>query len=152
MGDIVSFVEKAAAQIDHGEAEKIAKRVMNGNFDLNDLASQIKQMKRMGGLSSILSFMPGFKQIKDKMSEMNVNEKIFDWQLAIISSMTEKERRDPSIINGSRRKRIAAGSGRSVQEVNKLLNQYEQMRKVMKQFGKMDPKSLMKSGIGKLFS
>lgn len=152
MGDIVSFVEKAASQIDQKEAEKMAKKVMKGDFDLNDLASQIKQMKKMGGISSILGFMPGLKQIKDKMGEMNVNEKVFDWQLAIINSMTEEERVNPKIINGSRRKRMAAGAGRTVQEVNKLINQYEQMRKVMKQFGKMDPKSLMKSGIGKLFS
>ncbi|MBN9542748.1 MAG: signal recognition particle protein [Alphaproteobacteria bacterium] len=152
MGDIVSFVEKAASQLDHAEAEKVAKRVMKGNFDLNDLASQIKQMKRMGGLGSIMSFMPGMKQIKDKIGEMNVNEKVFDWQLAIINSMTEEERSNPNLMNGSRRKRIAIGAGRNVQEVNRLLNQYEQMRKVMKQFGKMDPKSLMKSGIGKLFS
>ncbi|MBN8828005.1 MAG: signal recognition particle protein [Sphingobacteriia bacterium] len=151
MGDIVSLVERAASQINEKEAEKVAKKVMQGHFDMNDLASQIKNMKKMGGMGTILNLLPGMKQIKEKVNEMNVNEKVFDHQLAIISSMTKQERRDPKIINGSRRKRIAQGSGRTIQEVNKLLNNFEQMQKMMKQFKNFDPKKLMRSGLGNLF-
>jgi signal recognition particle subunit SRP54 len=147
MGDIVSLVEKAAEAIQEDEAKAMAKKMESGKFDLNDLAKQIEQMKKMGGMQSMMSFLPGMGQIKDKIEKAGINDKMVDRQLAIIRSMTIKERKNPDILNASRKRRIAAGSGTTAQEINKLLKQYEQMRDVMKKMKKMGLKGLMKSGL-----
>jgi len=137
MGDVVSLVEKAAETIDQKEAEKMAKKMAKGTFDLNDLKTQLQQMSKMGGMQSVLSMLPGVGKMKKAMAGANVDEKVFARQEAVISSMTPKERTHPQIINASRKKRIAAGSGLTVQEVNKLLKMHKQMAKMMKQMSKM---------------
>lgn len=151
MGDIVSLVERAAENINQEEAEKLASRLKKGKFDLNDLLKQLRNLKKMGGFSSLLGMIPGLGKIKDQLKNANIDEAGFKHQEAIILSMTEKERKDFKIINGSRKKRIASGSGRTVQEVNRLLNQFQEMRNMMQKFGKMDQKSLMRSNLGKMF-
>ena len=137
MGDVVSLVEKATETIDQKEAEKMAKKMAKGTFDLNDLKSQLQQMSKMGGMQSILSMLPGVGKMKKAMAGANVDEKVFARQEAVINSMTPKERAHPQVINASRKKRIAAGSGLTVQEVNKLLKMHKQMAKMMKQMSKM---------------
>ncbi len=130
MGDVLSLIEKVEHEIDEKQAEETAKRLAENKFDMNDLLDQFKQIKKMGSLKSILSMMPGMeKQLKN----VDVDDKQLFRIEAIITSMTKKERAKPDIINASRRKRIAAGSGTSVEEVNRLLRQYEQMKKMMKQ-------------------
>lgn len=134
MGDVLSLIEKAESELDHKAAEETAKRLQENKFDMNDLLEQFKSIKKMGSVKSLLSMMPGMeKQVRDA----DIDERQFDRIQAIITSMTAKERAKPEIINGSRRKRIAAGCGQSVEEVNKLLRQYEQIKKMMKQMNKM---------------
>ncbi len=133
MGDIVSLVEKAQASVNAEAAVKMAAKLAKREFTLEDFREQIQQLKNMGPLDSILSMIPG---IRGAMKGMQVDEREFKSVVAIIDSMTPSERNTPRIIDGSRRKRIARGSGRSVQEVNRLLNQFEQMQKMMKRFGK----------------
>ena len=136
MGDVVSLVEKAQSIVDKDEAEKLESRIMNNQFSLVDFQSQIQQIKKMGPLSEVMNMIPGMKNIKTSdLSDDNLK-----WTEAIISSMTIKERMNPDIINGSRRKRIANGSGRSVQEINSLLKQYKQMKNMMKTIGKNNRK------------
>lgn len=151
MGDVVSLVEKAALLMDEEDAKKSAAKIKKGNFDLSDYLSQIKNIKKIGGISDIISMIPGIGKIANKI-DVNKNDKIISRQEAIILSMTKKERKNPGILNASRRKRISEGSGTSVQEVNKLLKQFQQVSDMMKKASRMDPKSLMRSGIGKLFS
>ncbi|MBV9989847.1 MAG: signal recognition particle protein [Alphaproteobacteria bacterium] len=136
MGDVVSLVEKAAETIDREKAEKIAAKMKKGSFDMDDLAEQLKQMKKLGGMQGVLSMLPGVGKVKDQMNAAGLDDRILTRQEAIISSMTKQERRDPDLINGSRRKRIAAGSGVEVSEVNKLLKMHRQMSDVMKKMGK----------------
>ncbi len=150
MGDIVSLVEQTAATINHEEAEKVAKRIQKGHFDLNDLLSQLRNLKKMGGIGSMLGMIPGLNKLKSKLDQANMNENALKHQEALILSMTEKERVNFKIINGSRRKRIAAGAGLTVQAVNQLLNQFQEMSNMMKKFGKMDQKSMMRSGLARL--
>jgi signal recognition particle subunit SRP54 len=152
MGDIVSLVEKAAENFNQEEAEKMAKKIQKGKFDLNDLASQMKNIRKMGGLGGMMSMLPGINKIKNQIGDAGIDEKLLLRQEAIISSMTKKERRDAKLLNASRRRRIAAGAGVTVQDVNKLLKQYVDMAGMMKRFGKMDKKSMMRSGLGRLFS
>jgi signal recognition particle subunit SRP54 len=153
MGDVVSLVEKAALLIDQDEAAKTAARIKKGKFDLNDYISQIKMIKKMGGFASMLKMIPGVGKFADKIDNAGVNDKVLISQEAIVSSMTKKERRNPELLNASRRKRIAAGSGTSVQQVNILLKQFQQISTLMKRAAKMDPKSLMRGGgISKFFS
>lgn len=135
-GDVVSLVEKAAETIDQEKAEKIAAKMKKGEFDLDDLAEQLNQMRRMGGMQGILGMLPGIGKMKDQLANAGFDDKMIKRQQAIISSMTKKERRKPDILNGSRRKRIAAGAGTDVQEVNKLMKMHRQMADVMKQMGK----------------
>ena len=132
MGDIVSLVEKATEAIDEKEAEKTAKRMQQGKFDLEDFLSTVKQMKKFGPLENLLKLIPGAKKMG--LSNVKIDPKQLAHIEAIVLSMTPKERRHPEIIKASRKTRIAQGSGRSVQEVNKLLQQFEQMKKMMKQF------------------
>ena len=150
-GDIVSLVEQAAANISQKDAEEMAGKLKKGKFDLNDLLSQLRGLKKMGGISSMLNLLPGMNKIKNQLGD-KLNEKTLKHQEAIILSMTDKERRDYKLINGSRRKRIAAGSGLTVQEVNQLLNHFQEMSNMMKRFAKMDQKSLLRSGFDKLLS
>ena len=145
MGDVVSLVEKARDTIEEEEAEKLAKKIQKGQFDLDDLASQLKQMRKMGGMQGLMSMMPGVGKLKDQMKQANLDEGLLKRQEAIISSMTPKERQNPKVIHASRKQRIAKGSGTSVQEVNKLLKQYQTMAKMMKKVGKMGQKGLMRS-------
>lgn len=130
MGDVLSLIEKAENELDQKAAEETARRLEQNKFDLNDLLDQFKSLKKMGSLKSVMSMIPGMeRQIRDT----DIDDRMVDRMEAIITSMTPKERRKPEIINGSRRKRIAAGCGQSVEEVNKLLKQYEQMKKMFKQ-------------------
>jgi signal recognition particle subunit SRP54 len=150
MGDIVSLVEKAAETIDREDAEKLAARMAKGKFDLEDYASQLKQISKMGSISGILGMLPGMGKIKEQLNGANLDTKILKRQAAIISSMTVAERRDPDIIKASRKKRIAAGAGSSVQEVNQLLKQFDQMSTMMKRMNKLGQKGMMRGGLGAL--
>ncbi|MCL4152789.1 UNVERIFIED_CONTAM: hypothetical protein GTU68_014521 [Idotea baltica] len=131
-GDIVSLVEKASEQMDADKAERMAKKMAKGEFDLDDMAEQFRQMQRMGGLGGIMGMLPGAKKAKQAMSATGMDDGVLKRQEAIISSMTRQERKKPAVLNASRRKRIAAGAGASVQEVNKLLKMHKQMSGMMK--------------------
>ena len=150
MGDIVGLVEKASETIDQEEAEKLAAKMMRGKFDLEDFAAQLRQIQKMGSLSGILGMLPGVGKIKQQLENADIDNKVLKRQAAIIGSMTMKERRLPDIIKASRKKRIAAGSGTSVQEVNKLLKQFDDMTTVMKRMNKMGQKGLMRNGLSAL--
>ena len=136
MGDVVSLVEKASETLDKEEAEKIAAKMKKGQFDMNDLKAQLNQMKKLGGMKGVLGMLPGVGKIKDQLDAAGLDDKILTRQEAIIQSMTKQERGDPDVINGSRRKRIAAGAGVEVSEVNKLLIMHRQMADMMKKMGK----------------
>lgn len=150
-GDIVSFVENAEKVLDQAEAEKTANRLRKGTFNLNDYLSQIRSIKKLGGIGGMLNMLPGANKLMGKINHANMNEKLLTHQEAIILSMTKKERRNPDLLNASRRKRIAEGAGVKIQQVNILLKQFKQINNVMKKATKMDPKSLMRGGLGKLF-
>ncbi|MDH3659678.1 MAG: signal recognition particle protein [Alphaproteobacteria bacterium] len=136
MGDVVSLVEKVAETVDQDEAEALAARMQKGKFDLDDLATQLRQMTKMGGMNSILGMLPGIGKMQKQMAEAKIDDKMIGRQLAILSSMTPKERKNPQILHASRKKRIAAGSGTQVQDVNKLMKQYQQMQTMMKRMKK----------------
>lgn len=144
MGDIVGLVEKAQELVEEEEAEKLAKKMMKGEFTLEDMADQFGKIKQMGSLEGLLGMMPGAKNIKQQMAGANVDDKMIGRQEAIIRSMTPKERRNPKLLNGSRRRRIAEGSGTTVQEVNRVLKQHKQMSQFMKKAGKMGKKGMMR--------
>ncbi|WP_372025232.1 signal recognition particle protein [Tistrella mobilis] len=151
MGDVVSLVEKAAETIDREEAEKLAAKIQKGTgFDLDDMAKQLRQLRKMGGMKGMLGMLPGVAKMKAQLNDAKLDEKILVRQEAIIMSMTPKERRNPEIIKASRKKRIAAGSGSSVQDVNKLLKQHQDMAKMMKQVGKLGKKGMMRGGLQNL--
>jgi signal recognition particle subunit SRP54 len=150
MGDVVGLVEKAMDSFEQDEAEKLAKRIEKGKFDLNDMLSQFKQVEKMGDLKGILGMLPGIGKIANQLKDANIDSKMVGRQKAIIQSMTKGERRNPDLIKASRKKRIAAGAGMSVQDVNRLLKQYQQMADMMKKVGKMGQKGLMRHGIGGL--
>jgi signal recognition particle subunit SRP54 len=149
MGDIVSLVEKAMETTEAEEAERLAKKMQKGQFDLDDMASQLKQLQKMGGLASVMGMLPGIGKMQ-KQLEGKVDEKHVKRSLAIISSMTPKERRNPDLIKASRKNRIAGGSGVLVQEVNKLLKQHQEMQRMLKQVSKLGQKGLMRHGLGAL--
>ncbi|MDE1937777.1 MAG: signal recognition particle protein [Alphaproteobacteria bacterium] len=136
MGDVVSLVEKASETLDKEKAEKLAAKMKKGSFDMDDLAEQLRQMKKLGGMQGVLAMLPGVGKIKNQLDAAGLDDKILTHQEAIISSMTKKERVDPDVINGSRRKRIAAGAGVEVSDVNKLLKMHRQMSDVLKKVGK----------------
>jgi len=136
MGDVVSLVEKAAETFDKEQGEKLAKKMKKGEFDMNDLAQQLQQMKKLGGMSGVLAMLPGVGKMKDQLAGAGIDDKILTRQEAVISSMTKQERANPDVINGSRRKRIAAGAGVDVSDVNKLLKMHRQMSDMMKKMGK----------------
>ncbi len=133
MGDVVSLVEKAQKDFDNKEMENLQAQMMSGKFNMEGMLKQFLQMKKMGGMSGLMSYMPGVGKIKSMMENADFDEKIIDHQIAIIRSMTKQERSDPDILKASRKKRIASGSGRQVHEVNRLLKQFEQTKKMMKQ-------------------
>ncbi|MCC6918520.1 MAG: signal recognition particle protein [Alphaproteobacteria bacterium] len=136
MGDVVSLVEKAAETLDAEKAQEMAKRMEQGSFTLDDLSEQLKQMQKIGGMKGVLGMLPGVGKIKNAIEQSGLDEKMFVRQQAMISSMTRKERAKPEIINGSRRKRIAKGSGVDVSELNKLLKMHRQMADMMKELKK----------------
>ena len=136
MGDVVGLVEKAIETVEIGKAEKIAAKMRKGAFDLDDLAEQLNQMQKLGGMGGVLGMLPGVGKIKGQLDAAGLDDRILTRQEAIIQSMTKQERSDPDLINGSRRKRIAAGAGVEVSEVNKLLKMHRQMADMMKMVGK----------------
>src|SRR5262249_39402108 len=135
MGDIVSLVEKAAATIDAEKAARTAERMRRGAFDLNDLREQLHQMQRMGGLSGLMGMLPGIAKMKNQLAAANLNENMLKHQVAIIDSMTTQERRNPNVLKASRKKRVAAGSGTRVEDINKLLKMHRTMADMMKAMG-----------------
>ncbi|MEL7707490.1 signal recognition particle protein [Citromicrobium bathyomarinum] len=137
MGDVVSLVEKAAESIKVEEAEELAKRMAKGQFDLNDLRMQLKQMQNMGGLGMLAGMMPGMKKAKQAMQASGMDDKVLVHMDAIMGSMTPKERANPALLNAKRKKRVAAGSGTQVQDVNKVLKMHQEMSRAMKQIKKM---------------
>ena len=145
MGDMLSFIEKVENELDERKAEETAKRLQENKFDMNDLLEQFRQIKKMGSVKSLLSMMPGMER---QLRDVDIDERQFLRIEAIITSMTKKERAKPDILNASRRKRIAAGSGTSVEDVNRLIKQYEQMKKMFKQFsGKNGKKAMRRMGM-----
>ncbi|MGH7094104.1 MAG: signal recognition particle protein [Stellaceae bacterium] len=150
MGDVVSLVEKAAETAEKDETERLAAKFERGEFDLDDLAGQLRQLRRMGGMNSMLGMLPGIGKIKRQIDAANLDEKLLIRQEAIISSMTRRERKNPKLLNASRRLRIAAGSGTSVPEINRLLKQYQDMAGMMKKMKKLGQRGLMRHGLSAL--
>lgn len=142
MGDVVSLVEKAQEIFDAKEMEKAAKKIQKGQFDFTDLLAQIRNMKKMGGLSSVVNLLPGASKIKEHLGKISGFEQEIKRQEAIILSMTPNERSNPDLLNSSRKHRIAKGAGTNIQEVNRLMKKYKQTQKLMKKFGKLDPSKL----------
>ena len=137
MGDVVSLVEKAAAAVDKEDADRLAERMMKGQFDLNDLRTQLRQMQSMGGLGMLAGMMPGMKKAKAAMQQSGMDDKLLVHMDAIIASMTPKERSRPELLNAKRKIRVAKGSGTQVQDINRLLKMHQEMGKAMKQIRKM---------------
>jgi signal recognition particle subunit SRP54 len=136
MGDVVALVEKAAQEIDAEKAAKVAEKLRKGRFDLEDLRDQLRQMQRMGGIGGLMGLLPGVAKMKNAIADANLDERLLKRQAAIIDSMTPAERKNPDILKASRKKRIAAGSGTKVEDVNRLLKMHRQMADVMKAVGK----------------
>jgi len=147
MGDIVSLVEKAAEDLGQENIEKAEENLKKGNFSMQDYLTQLRQMKKMGGIEGLMSFMPGVSKIKSQMDKAGIDEKIVTQNEAIILSMTKKERENPKIIDGSRRKRIANGSGTDVATINKLLKQFRMMSEMMKKMSKGNLKGMSDKGM-----
>lgn len=142
MGDIVSFVEKAQEVVDEEEAEKLEKRIKKGEFDLDDFLSQLRNLKKLGGIGSMLSFLPGASKLKDFMQNKGFDDNLLKKQESIIYSMTKLERKKPEILNSSRKFRIARGSGTSIQEVNSLLKKFKEIKRTIEIVGNMDKNQL----------
>jgi signal recognition particle subunit SRP54 len=136
MGDIVGLVEKAAENVDIEKARNIAEKMRKGGFDLEDLGEQLKQMQKIGGMSGILGMMPGMGKIKSQLADSKLDDRVLKRQQAIISSMTRKERRSPKVLDAKRKRRVAAGSGTKVEDVNRLIKMHRQMADMMKSMGK----------------
>ena len=147
MGDVVSLVEKAAQDFDEEKLKKAEENLKKGQFSLEDYLSQLRQMKKMGGLEGVMSYLPGVSKIKSQMDQAGVDEKIVTQNEAVILSMTKKERENPKIIDGSRKKRIANGSGTNVATINKLLKQFKMMSEMMKKMSKGNLKGMADKGI-----
>ena len=150
MGDIVSLVEKAQETIEAEQAERMMKRFQKGQFNMNDLKSQLEQMLKMGGMEGVMGMMPGMGKMKKQMAAAGMDDKILKRQIALIQSMTKRERANPKLLQASRKKRIAKGAGLEVSELNKLLKMQRQMGDMMKKMGKMGKKGLMRQGLGAL--
>ena len=147
MGDIVSLVEKASQDLDEENIKKTEEKLKKGQFSMEDYLSQLRQMKKMGGIEGIMSFLPGVSKIKSQMDQAGVDEKIVTQNEAVILSMTKLERENPKIINGSRKKRIANGSGTDIATINKLLKQFKMMSEMMKKMSKGNMKGMADKGI-----
>ncbi|MDG1274582.1 MAG: signal recognition particle protein [Alphaproteobacteria bacterium] len=147
MGDVVGLVEKAAETIEAEDAERLAAKMQKGQFDLDDMLSQLQQVSKMGGLGGLMSMLPGIGKLQKQMAGAGVDDRSIKRQAAIIQSMTKKERKNPKTLNASRKKRVAAGSGTSAQEINRLLKQHMEMGRMMKKMGKMGGIK----GLGSLF-
>ena len=141
MGDMLTLIEQAEQKLDEKKAEEVAKKMLQNKMDFNDLLDQFGQIKKMGPLKGILSKIPG---VGNKLDDADINDRAIDWMQAIILSMTPAERAKPDLINPSRKRRIAAGSGRSVEEVNRLLKQLREMQKMMRQFNSKGKKRRMR--------
>lgn len=150
MGDIVSLVEKAAENFDQAQAQRMAEKMRKGKFDLEDLRDQLAQMEKIGGIGGMLGMLPGVAKMKSQLENANLDDRIIKRQRAIIDSMTPSERRNPDILKASRKKRIAAGAGAKVEEINKLLKMHRQMADVMKMMGGGKGKG-MAGALGKMF-
>jgi signal recognition particle subunit SRP54 len=150
MGDIVSLVEKAAENFDQAQAQRMAEKMRKGKFDLEDLRDQLAQMEKIGGLSGMMGMLPGVAKMKSQLENANLDDRIIKRQRALIDSMTPAERRNPDILKASRKKRIAAGAGAKVEEINKLLKMHRQMADVMKMMGGGKGKG-MAGALGKMF-
>lgn len=150
MGDVIGLVEKALESVDQEEAEKIAKKMQSGVFTLNDMVQQLQQMQKMGGMSSMLNFLPGIGKIKDQLDQAGMNDKMVKRQIAIVQSMTKKERRYPDVLNASRKKRVAKGAGTDVASVNRLLKQFSQMQLFLKKMKKMGKSGMTRGGFSQL--
>ena len=149
-GDVVALVEKAAQELDASKAAAMARKMAKGQFDLDDLSAQLNQMKRMGGMSGILGLLPGVQKVKKQIDELNISDKTFDRQIAIISAMTKVERKKPDLLNASRKRRIAAGAGVDVSEINRLLKQHRQMADTMKAMARSNGRGPM-GNMAKMF-
>ena len=147
MGDIISLVEKASEDLDQENLKKTEEKLKKGQFSMEDYLSQLRQMKKMGGIEGIMSFLPGVSKIKSQMDQSGIDEKIITQNEAVILSMTKQERENPKIINGSRKKRIANGSGTDIATINKLLKQFKMMSEMMKKMSKGNMKGMADKGI-----
>jgi signal recognition particle subunit SRP54 len=152
MGDIVGLVERVTDTLDKEESEALAKRMQKGLFDLNDFEKQLRNMLKMGGFGGIMNMLPGLTSLKNKIDETQMDEKIIHRQIAVIRSMTQKERKNPRLLNASRKRRVALGSGVTVQDVNRLLKQHQDMETIMKRMKKLGMSGLMKAGLKGLFN
>jgi signal recognition particle subunit SRP54 len=151
MGDIVALVERAQETLEAEQAERMMKRFQKGLFNMNDLKGQLEQMLKMGGMEGMMSMMPGMGKMAKQVQDAGFDDKVIKRQIALIQSMTKKERANPALLQASRKKRIAAGAGQDVAELNKLLKMHRQMADAMKKLGKMGKKGMMRGGLGALF-
>ena len=151
MGDIVALVEKAQETLEAEAAERMMKRFQKGQFNMNDLKGQLQQMQKMGGMSGVMGMLPGMGKMQKQMDEAGIDDRMLRRQIALVNSMTKKERRNPELLQASRKKRIAAGAGLEVQELNRLLKMHRQMADAMKKLGGMGKKGLLRGGLGALF-
>ena len=147
MGDVIGLVEKASETVNKEEAEEVAEKIKKGKFDLEDFSKQLSQISKMGGINSLIGKIPGLGQLQNKNSSLDLDKEIVKKQQAIIFSMTPKERTTPEVLNASRKKRVASGSGSQVQDINILLKQFKQMNKMMKQMKKSGFKGLLGQGL-----
>ncbi len=150
MGDIVSLVEKAQEQIEAAEAERMMKRFQKGRFDMNDLRSQLDQMLKLGGMQGVMGMMPGMAKASKQLAASGMDDRVIKRQIALIQSMTKAERKNPDLMQASRKKRVAAGAGLEVQDLNKLIKMHRQMADMMKKMGQMGKKGLLRGGLGAL--
>jgi signal recognition particle subunit SRP54 len=150
MGDIVSLVEKAQENIEQAEAERMMKRFQKGRFDMNDLKGQLEQMMKLGGMQGIMGMLPGMGKMSKQLDEAGLDDKVLKRQIAIIQSMTKTERKKPDLMQASRKKRVAAGAGLDVSDVNKLLKMHRQMADMMKKMGKMGKKGMMRGALSQM--
>jgi signal recognition particle subunit SRP54 len=147
MGDIVALVEKAQETIEAEQAERMMKRFTKGQFNMNDLKMQLEQMLKMGGMEGIMGMMPGMGKMAKQVQDAGFDDSIIKRQIALIQSMTKKERANPALLQASRKKRIAAGAGQQVSDLNKLLKMHRQMADMMKKMGKMGKGKMMKQAM-----
>ncbi|WP_297616646.1 signal recognition particle protein [uncultured Roseicyclus sp.] len=150
MGDIVALVERAQETLEAEQAERMMKRFQKGQFNMNDLKGQLEQMLRMGGMQGMMSMMPGMAKMQKQLDDAGMDDGVIRRQIALINSMTKKERANPDLMQASRKKRVAAGAGQDVADLNKLLKMHRQMADAMKKLGKMGTKGLLRGGLGAL--